>query len=381
MAMINWDEKRLGEVAPFKYGKSMTAEKRISGKYDVYSSGGICGLSDEILANKGIIIGRKGSAGSLFYSKSPFFCIDTAFYIDEVTKNNDMLFVYYYMQILNLKSYNNDAAVPGLNRNLAQKLKIVIPKLSNQKRIADILSAYDDLIENNNRRIELLEKAAQDLYKEWFVRFRYPGYKTAKFENRIPVGWKVKKLEEVCQTIGGGTPSTSNQEYWDSGDIMWVTPTDITNNDCIVLTKVEKMITELGLKKSSAKLLPKYTILMTSRATIGYFGLINHEVCTNQGFISVVPNDEYMRMYLLYNLIDRKEEIIAKANGATYKEISKSTFRKFKVIVPAVDILKQFNDCVIENINLIGILKNQKENLIKQRDMLLPRLMSGKLEV
>ena len=195
--MSEWIEERLGVVAPFKYGKPLREEDRRAGKHDVYSSAGICGKSDEVLANKGIIVGRKGTAGSLFYSPTPFFCIDTAFYIDEVSHDCDMKFIFYYMQLMNLDSYNNDAAVPGLNRNLAHKLKINKPPRQTQTRIAEILSAYDDAIENNNRRIALLEKAARELYREWFVRLRFPGHEDAKFVDGLPEGWKKTKLGQI----------------------------------------------------------------------------------------------------------------------------------------------------------------------------------------
>ena len=153
--------------------------------------------------------------------------------------------------------------LPG--QNLA-KIEIAIPPLDIQRRIADILSAYDDLIENNRRRIDLLEQSARMLYKEWFVTLRFPGHEHVKVKDGVPQGWEKKLIGDVCQTIGGGTPSTQKREFWDDGNIIWVTPTDVTRNDCLALLDSEKKITEDGLRNSSAKLLPPDTILMTSRA-------------------------------------------------------------------------------------------------------------------
>lgn len=192
--MSEWRIVRLGDVAPFKYGKSKPANERLEGKYNVFSSSGHCGYSNDTLANSGIIIGRKGTVGTTFYSESPFYCIDTAFYIDEVDNKSNVIFLYYYLKTLRLEEYNNDAAVPGLNRNLAHGLKVKIPDLKTQEKIANVLSTYDKLIENNNCRIEILEQTAEEIYKEWFVRMRFPGYENTKFEKGIPEGWEVKKL-------------------------------------------------------------------------------------------------------------------------------------------------------------------------------------------
>ena len=202
--------------------------------------------------------------------------------------------------------------------------QIPLPPLPTQQKIAAILSAYDDLIENNLRRIRLLEEAAQHLYREWFVRFRFPGWEEVKVVDGLPEGWERKKIGEVCEAVGGGTPSTKEPKYWDGGEIIWFSPTDLSKNSSLVLLDSTSKITEEGLKNSSAKLLPPRTILMSSRATIGLFGIISKHCSTNQGFISIIPNEEHFRFYLLFNLLHRKQEIINNANGSTFKEITRS---------------------------------------------------------
>lgn len=259
-------------------------------------------------------------------------------------------------------------------------IKWDFPSLPIQQKIASILSAYDRLIENNTRRIRLLEQMAENLYKEWFVRFRFPGHENVEMVNGLPKGWEFKRVSNVCETIGGGTPSTTNSAYW-GGDIKWVTPSDITSKKSLALLKIAGRITEEGLKKSSAKLLPPYTILMTSRASIGFFGICPDNVCTNQGFISIIPNKDNVRMYLLYTFKARKEEIISNANGSTFLEISKGRFRKMKVLVPSEDILNMFEKKTMLSFREVLHLEMQNTLLTRQRDLLLPRLMSGKLEV
>lgn len=279
-----------------------------------------------------------------------------------------------------INNYIGGSAQPGMNAKVFTKFNI--PKLSlvTQQKIASILSAYDRLIENNTRRIRLLEQMAENLYKEWFVRFRFPEHENVEMVNGLPKGWEVKRISNVCETIGGGTPSTTNSAYW-GGDIKWVTPSDITSKKSLALLKIAGRITEEGLKKSSAKLLPPYTILMTSRASIGFFGICPDNVCTNQGFISIIPNKDNVRMYLLYTFKARKEEIISNANGSTFLEISKGRFRKMKLLVPTEDILNMFEKRTMLNFREVLHLEMQNQLLTRQRDLLLPRLMSGKLEV
>ena len=292
------------------------------------------------------------------------------------------LFLYYYIKgnLDYIKLFGTGATFPEISGAAMRKIKVQIPTLPTQQKIAAILSTYDRLIENNTRRIRLLEQMAENLYKEWFVRFRFPEHEKVEMVNGLPKGWKIKKVSNVCETMGGGTPTTTNPAYW-GGDIKWVTPSDITSKNSLALLKVKGRITEEGLKKSSAKLLPPYTILMTSRASIGFFGICPDSVCTNQGFISIIPNKETFRMYLLYTFKSRKEEIISNANGSTFLEISKGRFRKMKVLVPPEDILDSFEKKTLLMFKVVLHLEYQNQLLTHQRDLLLPRLMSGKLEV
>lgn len=265
-----------------------------------------------------------------------------------------------------------------------QKLKEVVidkPPLETQHRIADILSAYDDLIENNQKQIKLLEEAAQRLYKEWFVELRFPGHENTKIVDGVPEGWRVASIADICDTVGGGTPSTKIQSYYEKGDILWVTPTDITRNFSLALLDTEKKITPEGLKNSSAKMLPAETILMTSRASVGFFGMCKYEVCTNQGFISCIPKRENLQMYLLFNLKSRVEEIRQKAGGSTYLEISKTVFRELKIILPKDEVLAEYQKNVHDIFDEIYCRTEMIKSLVDMRNRLLPKLMSGEVEV
>lgn len=248
-------------------------------------------------------------------------------------------------------------------------------------RIVEMISNYDDLIENNQKQIKLLEEAAQRLYKEWFVDLRFPGHENTKIVDGVPEGWRVASIADICDTVGGGTPSTKIQSYYEKGDILWVTPTDITRNFSLALLDTEKKITPEGLKNSSAKMLPAETILMTSRASVGFFGMCKYEVCTNQGFISCIPKRENLQMYLLFNLKSRVEEIRQKAGGSTYLEISKTVFRELKIILPKDEVLAEYQKDVHDIFDEIYCRTEMIKSLVDMRNRLLPKLMSGEVEV
>ena len=272
------------------------------------------------------------------------------------------------------------ATIKHLPRQQLAKVEVDVPPMAVQERITDILSAYDDLIENNRLRIVLLEQVARELYREWFVRLRFPGHESTPIVDGMPEEWERKKLADVCLTAGGGTPSTKRAEYWD-GDITWVVPTDVTNNDCLMLLDSARKITEKGVRESSTKMVPAGTILMTSRASVGFFAIMDREVCTNQGFINILPHDEGISLYLLYNLINRVSEIRSNAQGTTYPEISKGRFREMDVVIPKRAVAADFSCRASEILNQVRCLKRSTSALTQARDILLPRLMSGTVAV
>ena len=270
------------------------------------------------------------------------------------------------------------STMPNLNQAILASVPVTLLPRKHQERIVDVLSAYDDLIENNRRRIQLLEQAARLLYKEWFVRLRFPGHERVEVKGGVPEGWERKAIADVCETVGGGTPSTKVSEYWD-GNVTWIVPSDVTKNNCLVLLDSERKITNKGVRESSAKLVPANTILMTSRASVGFFAIMDVEVSTNQGFINIIPHDEETRMYLLFNLMSRVTEIRSNAKGTTYPEISKGRFRQMDIIIPPKSLIGQFARFTSDTIKQIRYLKREILQLTKARDLLLPRLMNGEI--
>ena len=302
----------------------------------------------------------------------------------------DNLFVYYLSRWDEIRDFaiKNMTGTSGRQRvpnDIFKQRKIYLPPLPEQRRIAAILSAFDDKIELNHQMNRTLEETASAIFKSWFVDFE--PFLDGEFEynvgleEEIPKGWEVKRIGEVCKTFGGGTPNTNEQSYWDGGDIYWATPTDITALTSPIIFDTARKITQKGLEKSSAKLLPVGAVLMTSRATLGHFAISKVPIATNQGFISIVCGDYPSNYFMLYSVKQKTEQIIGFAGGSTYLEINKTAFRSIQIILPPRKLVRKFDKIVESLYN--EIYENERENktLTQTRDALLPKLMSGEIRV
>ena len=281
-----------------------------------------------------------------------------------------------------LKSrFISGAAIPRVILKDFKLAEINLPPLPEQKAIASILSAIDDKIENNLAMNKTLEDMAMALYQHWFVDFG--PFKEGKFIDSelglIPEGWQVKPIGDVIDTVGGGTPKTKTKEYWEDGTINWYSPTDLTKSNSLYSNKSAKKITSLGLQKSSARLFPKGSLLMSSRATIGALTINRKEACTNQGFITMIPN-ENVCVYQLHGwAVDNMNLIISKANGSTFKEISKTNFRALPILTGAK--IKEYKLEVSNSYKKIESNLLEIETLTQLRDTLLPKLISGEVRL
>ena len=401
--MSEWKKVKLGEVCDTQYGFTASTVQQDTGTQflritDIvpqlidWNTVPYCQIQEKdrekYLLHKGdIVVARTGATvGYAKYIKEDVPAVFASYLVRLLVNSIDVDRHYVGLCVESnlfkeyIQSISNGSAQPNANAQMISSFEINLPPLSTQHRIATILSRYDSLIENYQKQIKLLEEAARRLYKEWFIDLRFPGHENTKIVDGVPEGWEKKKISDVCETVGGGTPSTKVPAYYKGGRIKWVTPTDITRNNCICLLDTDKKITEEGLRNSSTKMVPAGTILMTSRASVGYFGIADFEVCTNQGFISCIPIPN-MQMYLLFNLMSRVDEIRKKAGGSTYLEISKSVFRNFDIVCPSEIILLQFQDKASLVLKKEKTLSLQLRLLTEARDRLLPKLMSGEITV
>lgn len=299
----------------------------------------------------------------------------------------DSSFIYYLLQTLYRAGYMGVFNIQhtGVSRFQYTAFKkqtvLTIPKEPVQKKIAAILTAYDDLIEVNQRRIAALETMAEELYREWFVRLRFPGHEKVKLVKGVPVGWRFEKLAEAFEFTGGGTPSKEVERYWNNGTVNWFTPSDITGAKGMFLEKSEDQCTEEGFEQSSAKMFPPYSVMMTSRATIGALGINRTPACTNQGFITCIPNDRYPLPFLYHWLKLAKPHFEMVSTGATFAELTKGTFKRLEILTPPQPLVTRFADLELPLFKSIDTLLQQNDSLRQTRDLLLPRLISGKLRV
>ena len=276
----------------------------------------------------------------------------------------------------------NGATVAHVNLPTIRELKITLPPIETQRRIADILSAYDDLIENNQKQIKLLEEAAQRLYKEWFVDLRFPGYEQTRIIDGVPEGWKVGTISDVCLKINaGGTPNRKNPVYWQDKSVKWYKTGELQDG---WLIDSEEYISKQGLEFSAAKLFPKNTILMAIYAspTLGRLGILSDESACNQAALCLVADENKVSwQWLYYKLFELRDNFNAIAKGAGQQNISAETVKKTSITYPSKSIMDMFTKVSGELLVNMYILQKQNAVLKEARDRLLPKLMSGEIEV
>lgn len=260
----------------------------------------------------------------------------------------------------------------------AENLVIPCPPIETQQRIGSILSAYDDLIENNRRRMALLEEAARQLYREWFVRLSFPGHEHTPITKGVPEGWKKTTALSAMDVLSGGTPKTTVSDYWD-GDIPFYTPKDASDY-CYVL-ETERHITELGLKNCNSRLYPIDTIFISARGTVGKLNLAYRPMAMSQSCYALVGKEHISQFFLYCALKESIEYLKQHAVGAVFDAIVVDTFKLIPFMVPESKIVRLFEETVTPMFRQVGNLLEQNQKLKAARDVLLPRLMSGEISV
>ena len=282
------------------------------------------------------------------------------------------LYLYYYFCMENTKQFIRNIAVgatmPSINTKLMEDLKVPLPTMEMQQKIASILSALDDKIELNNRINENLELQAQAIFIDLFITNAKPE-------------WKMGTISDLGNVVGGGTPSKKVEEYYTNDGIAWITPKDLSNDKSKFITHGETDITDLGLAKSSATLMPRGSVLFSSRAPIGYIAIADGQVSTNQGFKSIVPFDNVGTAYVYYFLKENLSAIENVASGSTFKEVSGGTMKNFPAVIPDDDTLAKFKQFCSPLLEQQRALEYENRYLASLRDTLLPKLMNGEIDV
>lgn len=298
----------------------------------------------------------------------------------------DPIFAYYVLSSneiqSNLKSLDIGSAQPSIKVPHLLNLSVALPPLSTQSRIAAILSALDDKIELNRQINATLEAIAQAIFKEWFVDLNFPGATGEMVESElgmIPHGWWVEKLGEIVEVKGGTTPSTKEERFW-NGENYWATPKDLSNLSSPILLTTERKITTEGAKQIGSGILPSGTLLLSSRAPIGYLAISDIPVSINQGFIAINAKAT-SNLFILHWLKENMETIIGRANGSTFLEISKTNFREIELVIPDTQITQMFEKVIAPIFEQIKVNMQESITLATLRDSLLPKLMNGEIDL
>jgi type I restriction enzyme, S subunit len=397
-----WREAALGDVIELKRGFDLPQQDRAIGTFPIVSSSGV---SDHHSVAKvkgpGVVTGRYGTIGEVFFVQEDFWPLNTTLYVCDF-KGNDPRFVSYLLRTVNFLAYSDKAAVPGVNRNHLHSARVFVPtKVSEQQAIARVLGTLDDKIELNHRMNGTLEGMARALFNSWFVDFDpvrakvegrtcglpegiaslFPESFALSEEGEIPSGWQFKPIGELATVNGGSTPSTKEPSYWEGGTHFWATPKDLSALETPVLLDTERKITDSGLTQIASGLLPAGTVLMSSRAPIGYLAIAEIPVAINQGFIAMRAEKGVSNLFLLRWAEWAHDLIVSRANGSTFLEISKSSFRPILVAAPSDAVMKEFDR--IARLLHSRIVSNERASrtLAKLRDALLPKLVSGELRI
>jgi len=359
-----WRKVKLGEWIELKYGFGLPEEKRIKGDIPVYGSSGIVGYHNEpSVCNKGIIIGRKGNVGAVYFSDKPFYPIDTVYFIDSLKKDGYLKFFYYLLKIIDFKKVDINVGVPGLNRETAHSLEFIIPEDPNeQKRIADILSAFDDKIEVNNKIIKTLETMAQEIFKEFFE-------KNSKFEED-----NIKNAEEIFVFERGIEPGSKfYSEIKKEGYMAFYRVRDLDNQNHVNVY-IPKEI-------ANGKICRENDVLISLDATVGRVK-IGCSGAYSSGIRKVYSKDGFIKNSFIYFWLKShyvQNTILKHASGSTILHAGQSLkFLTFPLNKNLIEKIQFIIDPMF-----IKILKILKENqtLAAIRDLLLTKLMRGEIRI
>ncbi|WGO97059.1 restriction endonuclease subunit S [Saccharophagus degradans] len=395
--MAGFQQKTIGEILTFQRGFDITKKEQTPGVVPIVSSSGISSFHSQFKVKApGVVIGRKGTLGTVHYIKQDFWPHDTTLWVKDF-KGNDPRFISYFLKTLHLENFDTGSSNPTLNRNHLHKIKIIFPGLKIQQKIAAILSAYDDLIENNKRRIALLEKMAEEIYREWFVRFRFPGWENAEFEKGIPVGWEVVRFRDVVKYyIGGGWGEEEESPNYPVGahvirgtDIPALNAGDYSN-------KVHRFHKESNYK--SRKLQKNDFVFEVSGGSTNQ--LLGRNIMISDGLLELFKgevlcasfcklirfDDEkispfFMKYYFnLYYDCDLVGIYQVQSTGISNYQFE--SFLNYQTLaVPDKTTSLHFEKIVTPIIKQQEYLALENLMLTKTKEQLLPRLISGKLSV
>lgn len=371
MTSNNWKYYTLKELVEIKYGRNQKDVASKLGDYPIFGTGGLMGYATKYLYDKpSVLIGRKGTINKVKYVKQPFWTVDTLFYTVINTEIVNSKFLYYLMSLLDLDNYNEGTTIPSLRTETLYRLEFKIPPLETQQKIAKVLSAIDDKIELNNSINNNLEQQAQAIFKSWFVDFE-------PFNGIIPDDWSEDILGNFIEIKRGGSPRPIQDYIADSG-YRWLKISDATSIQSPFILNIKEHIKESGINKTV--LLKSGSLVLSNSATPGIPKILDVDSCIHDGWLyfpkSMLSN-EYL--YLLFKFI--RPNLVALGNGSVFTNLKTDILRNYNTILPDKETLTKFDGVVSAIFKQILYNTRENEKLIQLRDTLLPKLMSGEIDV
>ena len=381
---------RLSDLVKIKNGKD---HKMLSnGKYPVLGSGGIMRYVDRFLYNKpSVLLPRKGTLDNIQYCDVPFWTVDTLYYTEVNTNLANPYYLYRYLSLLDLSNLDSGTGVPSMTFDNYYGLKIFLPNIEKQTKIAQILQTLDKKIAINRQINQNLEAMAKQIYNYWFVQFDFPNeegkpYKSSggemvwneKLKREIPKGWQASNVCSIADILSGGTPSKQEPMFWNNGTIPFFGPTDYSGS--IFQIETAENITAKGLSRCASSLFDVGTIIITARGSIGKMVIVGTPMAMNQSCYALKSrNNEFE--YLFFLTAQLIECLKAKGSGSTFKSIISSDIEQSTLCIAPQSFITQFGLVVKPIFEKIKDNSFEIATLTKQRDELLPFLMNGQVSV
>lgn len=308
-------------------------------------------------------------------------------------------YIYYLLQSDSFKGYiqtmKTGSTIHHISLDTMRNFRFSLPNIEDQEKIVAAVSIIDSKISINMDICKELDDLAKTVYDYWFTQFDFPNtegkpYRASggemvwndQLKREIPKGWRVGCVGDLGSVVAGGTPSTSNENYYSDDDIAWITPNDLSGKEHLMFfSHGERDITQEGLNNSSAVMMPTGTVLFSSRAPIGYVAIAENEICSNQGFKSIVPTKRYGSHFIYYTIKRYTPAIAQQGVGTTFKEISGDTMTNFRLLLPPVELATQFENVLEATFEKRRILEHENLELVNLRDWLLPMVMNGQVAV
>ena len=400
---MEYSEYLLSDVLDISWGDTKTTKaKYVEDGFIAFSASGPDGFLPYFdFEQTGVVLSAIGAnCGKTYLAEGQWSCIKNTMRM--IAKSDEMSVDYFYYLSQQSDFFPiRGSAQPFISQTDIRELRVSLPNRVVQDAIVGIIKLLDEKIRLDTEMSKTLEAIAQTIFKSWFIDFDpvhakmrgekpegmddataalFPGSFEESELGMIPKGWGVKPVGQVLPTVGGATPSTANESYW-NGEHCWTTPKDLSRQSGIVTTASARKITSFGLAKISSGLLPPMSVLMSSRAPIGYLSVAVVPTAINQGFIAFPTHETYPPLYLFNWLAKSMDEIKSRSGGGTFSEISKSAFRGISFLVPKNPVLLRFRELTTPMLEMITALAFENQSLIELRDALLPRLISGELQI